>query len=144
MIKAILVSLQLIITFDPEALNIEKTYLEFVEAFRQQDLTTLLSYLEYRKSSSMLLGTQLLQGEEIKQYYQNTFSNLAHVDNLNVSNIQISVLTKSTAILHCQFTELLTTNDGDKLYYEGAAMYYFEKRGNTWKITNSAGTVKCP
>lgn len=144
MIKAVLFSIHLIATFTKSPLDIEESYLEFIEAFKRQDLTTVLFYLDYSKAASMLLGTDLLQGQEIKEYYTSTFNSLSKVDDLEVSNIKITMLTKSTAILHCQFKELLTTTNGNKHYYEGAAMYYFEKRGQTWKITHSAGAVKCP
>lgn len=143
MVNTFYILIHLLPILQSEQSRIEQTYMAFVEAFKRQDLEAVLFYVDHNNSSTMLLGTQLLHGEEIKQYYKTTLSNLAQVERLDISDINISILSASSAILHCNFHEWLTTSDGDQHYYEGAAMYYFEKRRNHWKIIHSSGAVKC-
>lgn len=123
--------------------KIKQVYEGFTAAFKQMDVDVLMSYIDYSNNATMLLGTSLLKGDEIRQYYNSTISNLEKVDELDISNIVVTALSKKAALLHCDFKEMLSLKNGEKHYYEGAAMYYFEKEGQNWIIKHSSGSVKC-
>ncbi|GAB4248262.1 MAG: hypothetical protein Tsb0034_27610 [Ekhidna sp.] len=96
---------------------------EFTDAFKQKDLASILEIMDYTEGATMLLGTRLLKGTEIKEYYQQTIDGLKKVDGINIDDINITQIDAHSALFHCSFEESLTLKDNRSLHYEGAITF---------------------
>ncbi|MEP5610729.1 MAG: nuclear transport factor 2 family protein [Cyclobacteriaceae bacterium] len=119
----------------------EVAFARFCEAYENRDTERVLGYIS-GKEPSLLLQASHLYGSEVVNYFESSLLQLSSFDSLKISNIRTVSLTDESVILHCDFYEEYTTQNGEKYKMSGGAMYLMRKEKSEWKIVHAAGAIR--
>lgn len=130
---------------EEEKLAIKKEIKERVEnypeALKRKDLEWFHNFWS-NEEDFVFAGDGLLNtnyDSAITQVYLNLFPNLEEVLHFEISNGQISVLSKDAASYALNFDWGITIS-GDTVKSKGSWIYVFKKSDDQWKVVHSAGT----
>lgn len=85
-------------------------------------------------------GKMIIGFSDFATQQRKKLSELSSVDNVEIDNVHIYVLSKDAASFTFRFKWSMTKKSGDKIHSKGTWTYVFKLFNGEWKVVHSTGT----
>lgn len=124
-----------------ESIRVNFNYL--VDASKSLDFDRYLEFIDKELFSGLNADGTVFHGrEELDKTYRPGFSMVEKIESLEFTNVKITVINKTTAILVNEYSECTLMKNGEKYSSEGGGCQVWSLRSNSWKLVSISSSTK--